>query len=697
MPGPVGRHRRPARRACGTTPPTASRRGGASRRSPSSPSAATAAASWRRTATSTSCSSTTASRDGIDERGDDALVPAVGRRPQARSRRALVRRPAVAGRRRPRHGDVAAQHPLPGRRRGAGAPAGHRRAWRGGGATVAAGSTPCGPGCSSAGPRPATSPTCSSRTSRTATAGCATCRRCGGRPTPTCWCGRRPGLLDDCYGTLVDARVALHRATGRPGDVLRLEDQDAVADAARRRLGRRADGRHRRGRPQHRLDRRGRVAPRLSRHQVGHEERVGDGLVGRRPRGRADRRGPTSPPIRSLVLRAARVAAQRDDPAWPDRRSTAWPPRSTPAAWADRWPDGALDELVALLRQGHRAIDVLEALDQRRHPRAPAAGVGAGAQPAAAQRLPPLHRRPAPVGDGRQRRRAHRPGRPARPAACSAPCSTTSARATRATTPSAGMALVREIGPRLGLGAGDVATLVRDGRAPPAAAGRRHPPRPDRPGDDPRGRRRRRRPRAARPARRADRGRLAGHRPVGVGDVEGAAGGRPRRPHPPRRSAAPSPARRRQRTLPRSGDAVDRWPPGASTCAPSVDDAERRRRDRHREGSPSCATTCPGAFARIAGVLSLRGLDVLTAWAYSGELGGPPMAASQFRVVPPPRRGRLGAGDRGPPPRARRRAGHRGPPRRAGPHVPPPQAGAGRAGRAAVGDVPRRRVARRRR
>jgi [protein-PII] uridylyltransferase len=44
----------------------------------------------------------------------------------------------------------------------------------------------------------------------------------------------------------------------------------------------------------------------------------------------------------------------------------------------------------------------------------------------------------------------------------------------------------------------------------------------------------------------------------------------------------------------------------------------------------------PGAFAHIAGVLSLRGLDVLTAWAYSGELGGPAMAASQYRVVPPP-------------------------------------------------------------
>ena len=35
-------------------------------------------------------------------------------------------------------------------------------------------------------------------------------------------------------------------------------------------------------------------------------------------------------------------------------------------------------------------------------------------------------------------------------------------------------------------------------------------------------------------------------------------------------------------------------------------------------------------------MLSLRGLDVLAAWAYSGEFGGPAMAASQFRVVAPP-------------------------------------------------------------
>ena len=69
--------------------------------------------------------------------------------------------------------------------------------------------------------------------------------------------------------------------------------------------------------------------------------------------------------------------------------------------------------------------------------------------------------------------------------------------------------------------------------------------------------------------------------------------------------------------------------------------AHGRRRPRapgDEHGTERITVVCddvPGAFARIAGVLSLRGLDVLTAWAYSGELGGPPMAASQFRVVPP--------------------------------------------------------------
>ena len=44
--------------------------------------------------------------------------------------------------------------------------------------------------------------------------------------------GGDAAALDECYDMLLRARVALHRATGRPGDMLRLEDQDAAAVAA---------------------------------------------------------------------------------------------------------------------------------------------------------------------------------------------------------------------------------------------------------------------------------------------------------------------------------------------------------------------------------------------------------------------------------------------------------------------------------
>ena len=62
--------------------------------------------------------------------------------------------------------------------------------------------------------------------------------------------------LDECYATLVRARVALHRATGRAGDVLRLEDQDAAAARSGHADCRRADGRRRGGRANDRVDRR---------------------------------------------------------------------------------------------------------------------------------------------------------------------------------------------------------------------------------------------------------------------------------------------------------------------------------------------------------------------------------------------------------------------------------------------------------
>ena len=144
---------------------------------------------------------------------------------------------------------------------------------------------------------------------------------------------------------------------------------------------------------------------------------------------------------------------------------------------------------------------------------------------------------------------------------------------------------------------------------------------------------------------------------------------------------AASRARSPYRHVPRPGDAGDHGRRAASTCAPRADDPEQPGDEHGTERITVVCDDLPGAFARIAGVLSLRGLDVLTAWAYSGELGGPPMAASQFRVVPP-----RGGVDwepvhRRPPPRPRRAAGHRGPARRAGPHVPPPAARPGRSRR----------------
>ena len=75
-----------------------------------------------------------------------------------------------------------------------------------------------------------------------------------------------------------------------------------------------------------------------------------------------------------------------------------------------------------------------------------------------------------------------------------------------------------------------------------------------------------------------------------------------------------------------------------ATMAAGQLDVRIEEEDDGAAGTRRITVVCddrPGAFARIAGVLWLRGLDVLAAWAYSGELGGPAMAASRFRVVAP--------------------------------------------------------------
>lgn len=166
--------------------------------------------------------------------------------------------------------------------------------------------------------------------------------------------------LNECYDVLLSARVALHRATGRAGDTLRLQDQDAVAvqaglgsadilmaeiASAARTVAWIADeswgrvGKSTGGSP---LE----VAPGVMLLD-GEMELAID----------AD---PASDP--TYVLRIATAAARHE--ARIGRRSLDRLAELVPQ-WPSTWPAGAVDKLVALLLEGHRAIPVIEALDQR--------------------------------------------------------------------------------------------------------------------------------------------------------------------------------------------------------------------------------------------------------------------------------------------------------------------------------------------
>jgi len=174
--------------------------------------------------------------------------------------------------------------------------------------------------------------------------------------------------LDAAYTTLLDARVELHRRTGRPGDVLRLEDQDAVATAlgladadalmhavatAARTIAWTGDETWRRATASQRSGLLGRASGRnrpLAAWLVlrDGEVHVADGAdVGSDP---------------TLALRAAAVAARHGttiDRDSLERLAVAAPALPTP------WPPEALQSLVQLLLAGHAAIPVIEALDQR--------------------------------------------------------------------------------------------------------------------------------------------------------------------------------------------------------------------------------------------------------------------------------------------------------------------------------------------
>jgi [protein-PII] uridylyltransferase len=191
----------------------------------------------------------------------------------------------------------------------------------------------------------------------------------GLRDAQSLWWAEQGGLtlpaqdhdaLTECYEVLLDARVALHRATGRPGDTLRLEDQDAAAAAA--------------GAPDADVFMAGIAAAARTVAWIADEAW---GRVGRETGGKPQAVAPDivlldgeielsadANPAKdpTLILRVATAAARSG--ARIGRRSLDRLAAEIPQ-WPERWPGGAVDMLVALLLEGHRAIPVIEALDQR--------------------------------------------------------------------------------------------------------------------------------------------------------------------------------------------------------------------------------------------------------------------------------------------------------------------------------------------
>ncbi|MDJ0768682.1 MAG: [protein-PII] uridylyltransferase [Ilumatobacter sp.] len=166
--------------------------------------------------------------------------------------------------------------------------------------------------------------------------------------------------LNRCYDVLLEVRVALHRATGRGGDTLRLEDQDAVSAAAgaadadalmadiaaaARTVAWIADE----------------TWGRVGKTSGGAPNEVAPGVMFLD--GEMELAIDADPAVDpTFMLRMATAAARHD--ARIGRKSLDRLTELVPQ-WPAVWPVGAIDELVALLLEGHRAIPVIEALDQR--------------------------------------------------------------------------------------------------------------------------------------------------------------------------------------------------------------------------------------------------------------------------------------------------------------------------------------------
>jgi len=435
------------------------------------------------------------------------------------------------------------------------------------------------------------------------------------------------GRLATCYDRLLDMRVALHRVTGRAGDVLRLEDQDAVAarlgvadaDALMAEVALTArsvmwiaDGAWRG----------------LSRHQVGRDEPAGDGVV--ESDGAVELAAAAdvaADPV--LVWRVARVSAERSVPigrATLERLAAD----VDPADWAEAWPPGGRDELVALLAAGHDAIDALEALDQR------------GLLVTVLAEWAPVRSRP-------QRNAYHRFTVDRHLWEAAANAATLTDRVDRPDLlllgalfhdlgkgspgdhTEAGMALVDRIGPRLGLDDADVATLrrlVEHHLLLPDVAVRRDL------GD----------PTTIRRVRDAVGDESTLRLLHALTEADSLATG-PSAWGSWKAQLVAELVERTSRllngeTASRSGRVDERttFPDALTWTAMAGGGVDIAIEESGLDGTASVTVVAPdrpGTFARVAGALALRDLDVLTASADSADVGAGPMAASRFRVRPP--------------------------------------------------------------
>jgi len=171
--------------------------------------------------------------------------------------------------------------------------------------------------------------------------------------------------LTGAYSVLLDARVELQRRSGRPSNILALNDQGAVAaalgdadaDALMARVAEAAraiawtsdDTWHR-----IRSGLRGPLA------RGGRSRPIAEGVALRDGEVHVDAAGATHDA--ALVLRAAGAAAAHDTII--DRQSLETLATSE-SALGDPWPPGVSSLLVDLLRAGRPAIRVIESLDQR--------------------------------------------------------------------------------------------------------------------------------------------------------------------------------------------------------------------------------------------------------------------------------------------------------------------------------------------